>query len=146
MGDPNIIATLIPHEDPAHPLPPAPSRIAQTPTISSQKGVPPLKARASCNPSPHIQLTFRKEPRVPHKGYSFGTNPQGDVLLGGSKPRHISRQHFCITFDPKRNIVLNDTSSCGTAVSYGGQGEQEPRKFFTSVPINNRMLLLKSVI
>ena len=60
--------------------------------------------------------------------YSFGTNPQGDVLLGQSGTS-ISRQLFCISFDTERNLVLKDTSQTGTYIKYGKRWYQ--RQDFT---------------
>ena len=39
--------------------------------------------------------------------------------------------HFCITFDEGKHVILQDSSICGTAVSYSGQAEDEVRKNFT---------------
>lgn len=81
---------------------------------------------------PKLQLTFSEEPKVPREGYSFGTNPHGDVLLGEKSRKHnISHRHFCITFDNRRRLILRDSSRWGTAVSYGGLGKAEVRKHFT---------------
>lgn len=69
---------------------------------------------------------------MPGEGYSFGTNPHGDVLLGEkSRKLDISHRHFCITFDNRRRLILRDSSRWGTAVSYGSLGKAEVRKHFT---------------
>lgn len=114
----NVIATLIPCGDLAENICCLPHNLRLQP-------VPP---RIGQKVAPRLQLTFREEPKVPQNGYSFGTNPQGDVLLGESGVS-ISRQHFCISFDSERNLVLNDTSQTGTRVTYGG--EVHRRQHFT---------------
>lgn len=82
--------------------------------------------------SPQLQLTFSQGPKVPQEGYSFGTNPHGDVLLGGKKRKHnIIHRHLCITFDHRGRLILRDSSRWGTAVSYGGPKKAEVRKHFT---------------
>lgn len=105
--DPNIIAILIPCGDPAVKICCLPHNLRLQPRIGSEI-------------APRLQLTFRKEPKVPQNGYSFGTNPQCDIWLGEGE-KDISRQQFCISFDTERNLVLKDTSQTGTRVSYGGE-------------------------
>lgn len=110
--DPNIIATLILCGAPAE-------NICCLPHNLRLQLTPP---RIRTKVAPRLQLTFREGPNVPQNGYSFGTNPQCDVWLGESGDG-ISRQHFCISFDMERNLVLKDTSQRGTKVSYGGEGD-----------------------
>src|SRR4051794_13855818 len=116
MEDPNLIVTLIPvdkdklaenafrlaHNSDRY-LPPA-RGIAQGPTISSRDPTPAPQSQADCdNNSTHcIQLTFSKEPKDPTRGFSFGTNPNCDVLLGYRGTEGISGLHFCITFNEKK--------------------------------------------
>lgn len=60
-----------------------------------------------------------------------------DVLLGPRGAHGISGLHFCITFDvtsnEKRRLILRDSSTNGTAVSYSGQAKKEVRHHFTWV-------------
>ena len=82
-----------------------------------------------------FELRFDQRPKNITKGFVFGTDPlHCDVRLqpttgtGRNKYRNkISRQHFRITFDNQSRLVLEDTSTCGTAVSYDGQAEEERR-------------------
>lgn len=143
MEDPNLIATLLPREDNevtrvAFGLPhnlrwclQPTTRIVSNPTISSRDTTPPPSVSQPPTNLPSFQLTFSKEPKVPREGYSFGTNPQADVLLGEKDGNHsISHRHFCITFDHRRRLILRDSSRWGTAVSYGVTGKAEVRKNF----------------
>ena len=62
----------------------------------------------------------------------FGTNHYDcDVLLGSRGRNNISNRHFCITFDEQRRVILKDSSTWGTTVSYGGQAGEETRHHFT---------------
>ena len=147
MEDPNLIATLIPVDQ---------WKLAEKALLLgenqdrrlSPKEGPPIPSReatpAQENPdddhreydSTHrLQLTFVKEPKDPTKEYSFGTNSQiCDVLLGPRGARAMSGLHFCITFDVisnEKRLILRDSSTHGTAVSYNGQAEKEVRRHFT---------------
>ncbi|WEW61592.1 hypothetical protein PRK78_007083 [Emydomyces testavorans] len=75
-----------------------------------------------------IRLGFEKPPRDPAVGFSFGTSPDCDVLLGyRGLAKGISAKQFCITFDEEERLVLRDSSTHGTAVSYGSQAANELR-------------------
>ena len=157
MEDPTLIAILIPADDRDYAenafslddnrkrcLPPTPKTKTEkdAPAISSREATP---ARAfpideededpnKQNKKHRIRLTFDKKPKDPMKGYAFGTNKQKcDVLLGPRGMRDISGVHFHITFDVirgERRLVLRDSSTNGTAVSYNGQAEEEVRHHF----------------
>ena len=43
----------------------------------------------------------------------------------------VSQNHFSITFDAERRVVLRDASTNRTAVSYNGQARNELRRHFT---------------
>ena len=78
-----------------------------------------------------LRFTFELLPKDIQRGFVFGSNPTScDVLLGRAGG-HVSRQHFCITFDDQERVVLKDTSLTGTTVSYGGQAATQPRNHFT---------------
>ncbi|KAI9784910.1 MAG: hypothetical protein M1835_003473 [Candelina submexicana] len=153
MEDPNLIATLIAvvfdkraekvfclEENEKRYLPPT-REITEGPTISSREATPaqeqPDDEDCNYNFTHRLQLTFGEEPKDASKGYSFGTNPhRSDVLLGNRGAHGISALHFCITFDDtiendKTHLILRDSSTNGTAVSYDGQAEKEVRHHFT---------------
>ena len=151
MEDPNLIAILIPADEYAYAenafghrdnqgrcLPPTTKTENDAPAISSREATP---ARELLNDEGHddhkkhrIRLTFDEKPKDPMKGYAFGTDKQKcDVLLGPRGFRDISGVHFHITFDVirgERCLVLRDSSTNGTAVSYDGQAEKEVRRHF----------------
>ena len=152
MEDPNLIATLIPidrknlaenafrHVDNESRYLPPTQRIAEDPKLSSREVTP---AQGLSDDDDHdynfahcLQLTFDKEPKNATKGYSFSTDlQQCDVSLGPRGAHLISGRHFCITFDDtideKTHLVLRDSSTNGTAVSYDGQASKEVRHHFT---------------
>lgn len=78
-----------------------------------------------------LRLSFDLLPKDIQRGFVFGSNPAScDVLLeraGGP----VSRQHFCITFDDQERVVLKDTSSSNTIVSYDGHAATQQRHHFT---------------
>jgi serine/threonine protein kinase len=51
--------------------------------------------------------------------------------LGHRGTQSISGIHFCITFNEEGHLVLSDSSTWGTAVSYSGQAVHEVRRHFT---------------
>lgn len=75
-----------------------------------------------------IQLTFDNAPKYIERGFSFGADTKNcDVrLLPGS-----GRIHFSITFDSQGRLVLRDSSTHGTWVSFDGQGTRYPRHRFS---------------
>lgn len=79
-----------------------------------------------------IRLDFDQETKVPGR-FTFGTDPSlCDVLLGRTRRQHhISGQHFHITFDAEKRVILQDVSTNGTTVSYDRQGEKQKRHNFT---------------
>ncbi|KAI9670500.1 MAG: hypothetical protein M1817_004367 [Caeruleum heppii] len=146
MEDPNLIATLMPissgqDTETAFRLPhnrarrlPRIETLAESSDIPYREGTPgPLQKDLNHAELVHrIQLTFSKKPKDPTKGYTLGTNPQAcDVLLGPRSTRGISELHLRFTFDQQRRLVLRDSSSHGTTVSYNGNGEDEVRRHFT---------------
>ncbi|KAF2195576.1 kinase-like protein [Zopfia rhizophila CBS 207.26] len=73
------------------------------------------------------QLRFTWD-NMPKTGAIFGSNPKTcDVILGSSKDG-ISSSHFRITFNDQDRLVLIDSSTHGTAVSYDGQARKDKRK------------------
>ena len=153
MEDPDLIATLIPMGDltkhvfsyyksnEGRYLPPT-GGFNEDPVISSREATPvyayaiPQKDDGKDNyeKTYRLLLNFDKPPKDPSKGYAFGTDQQKcDVVLGSRGVRGISGVHFHISFDvinKKRRLVLRDSSTNGTAVSYDGQAEEEVRHHF----------------
>ena len=152
MENPDLICTLIPddsekrtervfchehNEDRCL----KPSLETEDPSISSREPTPapqpPHRDDSICKYdfAYRLQLTFKKKPKDPTKGFAFGTNRQiCDVLLRQRGVSFISGLHFCITFDiidEKICLILRDSSTHGTAVSYDGQAEKETRHHFT---------------
>ena len=78
---------------------------------------------------PRIQLTFNKGPKQIERGFTFGKNLRTCDVYTGEK--FISALHFSITFDRQGRLVLRDSSSNGTWVTYNGQGTDRPRRNFT---------------
>ncbi|KAL9124386.1 MAG: hypothetical protein Q9217_006280 [Psora testacea] len=154
MEDPNLIAILIPADDNNYAenafsgdknkircLPPTQKIEEEAPAISSREATP------VCGPFQNdhenhdnqekkhrIRLAFDQPPKDPTKGYAFGTDQQKcDVLLASRGVRGTSGVHFHITFDVirgERRLVLRDSSTNGTAISYSGQAEEEVRHHF----------------
>ena len=78
-----------------------------------------------------LRYTFDLLPKYIQRGFVFGSHPAScDVLLGRAGGP-VSRQHFCITFDDQERVVLRDTSSSQTTVSYNGQAADQRRNHFT---------------
>lgn len=152
MEDPDLITTLIPVDDLTKHvfsyesnknryLPPA-EGFNDDPVISSREITPaydiPQKDDGEDNYENmyRLLLNFDKEPpKDLSKGYAFGTDEQKcDVVLAPRGVRGISGVHFHILFDvinKERRLVLRDSSTNGTAVSYDGQAEKEVRHRFT---------------
>ena len=83
-----------------------------------------------------LQLTFDKKLKDFTKGYSFGTDWKScNVVLGLRGAYQISGLYFYITFDitidSERHLILRDSSTNGTAVSYSGQAKDKVRYHFT---------------
>ncbi|KAI4268409.1 MAG: hypothetical protein LQ337_007857, partial [Flavoplaca oasis] len=151
MEDPNLIAILIPADN---------FNLAENAFRGGnnrQRCLPPTEKEGSaissrdatpvCEPfqngyedydnqgnTHRIRLTFDPEPKDPSKGYAFGTDQQKcDVQLAHRGVRSTSGVHFHITFDifhGERRLVLKDSSTNGTAVSYNRQAEEEVRHYF----------------
>lgn len=145
MENSNLIATLIPVGDLtkhvfSYPknkkrcLPPT-RGIDEGLASSSREPTPAYERQNDYEDSHRIQLNFDTPPKDPTKGYAFGTDEQKcDVFLGPRSIRGTSGIHFYITFDvidKDRHIVLRDSSTKGSAVSYNGQAEKEVRHHFT---------------
>ncbi|KAI9772280.1 MAG: hypothetical protein M1840_001029 [Geoglossum simile] len=127
MEDPDLIATLIPfgklaerafrlpHNSDRY-LKPA-GEIAEPAVISSREPTPTVRR---CKRPMNIQ-----------QGYSFGTSSRVDLSLGRRGTRGISTRHFCISFNEQGRVILKDSSTWGTTVSYGGKARDEVRHNFT---------------
>ncbi|KAL8895803.1 MAG: hypothetical protein Q9192_003439, partial [Flavoplaca navasiana] len=91
-----------------------------TPSDEGENGMQPYGSR--------IQLTFDNAPKYIERGFTFGADEENcDVrLLSGS-----SRIHFSITFDSQGRLVLRDSSTHGTWVSFDDQGTRHPRHRFS---------------
>ena len=89
-----------------------------------------------------LLLTFNKPPKDIGRGFSFGTNQHKcDVLLKPEKKNQMSRLHFSITFDEKQQLVLRDTSTHGTWVSFGEDKDPNPRHHFQWVLFSDQGLI-----
>ncbi|KAL9025959.1 MAG: hypothetical protein Q9196_005302, partial [Gyalolechia fulgens] len=155
MEDRNLIVTLIPadkedyaerafrrEENKGRCLPPTRKIEDEGPIISSREATPARPLQINQEQEDHvdsenkhcIRLTFEPPPKDPAKGYAFGTDQQKcDVVLASRGVRDTSGVHFHITFDVVRGercLVLRDSSTNGTAVSYNGQAEKEVRHHF----------------
>jgi len=141
MENPNLIATLIPVDDRKRAenafrlennqnryLPPT-RGIAEGPTVSSREATPAqeqlIDDYCKYDSTHRLQLTFDEKPKDASKGYSFGTDSRNcDVLLGHRGAHGISRLHFSITFDDtiddETHLILRDSLTNGTAISYSG--------------------------
>lgn len=89
----------------------------------------PTPARSTSASLSQLQFTFDKRPKDPAKGFVFGSDPKICDVKIGMKKNSVSGQHFRITFNAKGDLVLIDTSSSGTMVSYAGQGHFPRRNF-----------------
>ena len=109
------------------------------PTIGSREPTPAYALSPQDNlnheGSHRLLLKFDQPPKDPSKGYAFGTNKEKcDVVLASRGVRGTSGVHFHISFDvinEKRRLVLRDSSTNGSAVSYNGQAGKEVRHHFT---------------
>lgn len=139
MENPNLITTLIPvdkrkltentfylEKNEKHYLS-LTWEITEGLTISSWEVTPaqeqPIDDYCKFNFTHHLQLTFDEKSKNASKGYSFDTDSKKcDVLLRPRGAHSISELHFCITFndtiDDKKCLILRDSSTNETAVSY----------------------------
>jgi hypothetical protein len=75
-----------------------------------------------------LRFTWDQKPKNIQDGWVFGSNPKiCDVFMGRSKGG-TSGSHFRITFNDQGQLVLIDSSTHGTAVSYDGQAWDEKRR------------------
>ncbi|KAF2175816.1 hypothetical protein K469DRAFT_756005 [Zopfia rhizophila CBS 207.26] len=65
---------------------------------------------------------------VQMRDWKKNKRPPGLGKTGGSSDDGISGSHFRITFDGQARLVLIDSSTNGTAVSYDGQVRKDKRK------------------
>ena len=111
--------------------------IVTEPGLSSREPTPALSVSEhgdndNNHDSDRLILTFDDLPRNPQRGWQFGTDPRtSDVLLGHRGTHGVSARHFLVKIDEDRRVVLRDTSTFGTSVSYDGQAEYEVRQNFT---------------
>jgi hypothetical protein len=87
-----------------------------------------------------LKLCFDKPPKNVSEGYVFGWGPDCDIqfvdrenLRPGDRDKveKVSKKHFSITFDAQRRVILRDSSTYRTTVSYDGQAGNELRSHFT---------------
>ncbi|KAL8789780.1 MAG: hypothetical protein Q9195_006672 [Heterodermia aff. obscurata] len=142
MEDPTLIATLIPgnhltkrvFEKNEERCVSSVEEFNDDPATSSRETTPayliPQIVNQSC-----VLLKFDQPPKDPSKGYAFGTNEQDcDVVLASTGVQGASRIHFHISFDMingEKRLVLRDSSTNGTAVSFDSHGKDEKRNHFT---------------
>ena len=86
-------------------------------------------------PKLRLQFTFDRPPKNLQRGFVFGSDRRAcDVLLAGPNDQrlpHISGSHFRIDFDQEGYLMIEDTSTRGTAVGFDGQNEEQHRTKFT---------------
>ncbi|KAL9041404.1 MAG: hypothetical protein Q9180_001302 [Flavoplaca navasiana] len=140
MEDPNIILTLKACSQRAiasFKLPSNKARILPSSSLhntdvsddSSRGTTPSDEGENETQPyGSRIQLTFDNAPKYIERGFTFGADQKNcDVrLLPGS-----GRIHFSITFDSQGRLVLRDSSTHGTWVSFNDQGTRHPRHRFS---------------
>lgn len=97
----------------------------------------PLSSQEVEDSCPRLRLTFDKRPKNISQGFVFGSDSKRCDILLGNKRSGVSGVHFCITFDRQGRLVLTDTSSGGTAVSYNGQVADQRRKNFRWILFRN---------
>ena len=73
--------------------------------------------------APKLHLTFSEKPSGSH-GFWIGLDPQCDVILKEEKLGKISKKHCFITFDKQRRLILRDSSTYGTIVTYDDRGRE----------------------
>ena len=127
QNDPELIVTLVavsPTAERAWNRPENRDRCEPAPEFDG--GVEDIPSRGSTpagtgEDASKIHLTFDKKPKNLEKGFVFGSDPQKcDVLLGGFVAG-FSRQHFCITFNARGEVILEDTSRKKSFVEYKGE-------------------------
>lgn len=116
-------------------LPPSHEVDDESTNLSSREATPYTLPETDANEgySSHwIQLTFTQRPKNIREGYVFGSDPQVcDILLGNRDRNRISNQHFCVTFDEQKRVVLRDFSRWGTSISYNRQARNQIWHHFT---------------
>ncbi|PGG98116.1 serine/threonine protein kinase [Blastomyces parvus] len=145
MDDPDLIAYLFPLTHPArnsvrrpenrsrcHELTEA---IKRKPARRQPGDRTPPREQNSSNWFPDfvgtemLKVTFSKGPKS-HRGFVLGREPKKcDIVLGSQASPDVSGSHFLLTFNDNDQLILVDTSSNGTIVSYNGKGEENRKKF-----------------
>jgi hypothetical protein len=126
ISEPVAHAFALPHNREYYIPPPT---LRQPDINISSRGTTPLTNLGDDDETPQhiLRFTFNQRPKNISKGFVFGSNPRVcDVLLGNPQSG-ISGSHFCITFDRQARLVVKDSSSLGTAVSYNGQAGRRTR-------------------
>ena len=153
MQNPNIIATLVSirelatrafqfehnkerYEAPANDTRPFTRENTPYPGEDPQSGNP----NDEHNCEHRLELTFDKPPKNVNNGYVCGWGPDCDIRLvdrenlrpgDRKKVGKVSKRHISITFDTQRRVILRDSSTYGTTVSYDGKAGDELRSHFT---------------
>ena len=111
-------------------------------SLSSRESIPFAddSAEGEDNFGHRLKLSFSKLPKNVNHGFVFGWGPDCDIQLvdrknlqpgDRDKVKNVSQRHFSITFDAQRGVILRDTSTNGTTVSYDAQAKDEIRSYFT---------------
>ncbi|KAI9826027.1 MAG: hypothetical protein M1826_006825 [Phylliscum demangeonii] len=146
MEDPNLIAILIPSDNLRRAETAfrhernkdryvAPIVVDEGHVFSSRDGTPaldePIDEHREYETAHRLALSFDEKPKDPTKGFCFGAHPDiCDVFLGDRR-LGISNIHFYLTFNEKKEPIIRDCSTRGTAVSYSGQASDQLRNHFT---------------
>jgi hypothetical protein len=90
--------------------------------------------------SHRLKLSFDKPPKNVNDGYVCGWGPDCDIQLvdrenlrpgDRDKVEKVSKKHLSFAFDAQRRVILRDSSTYGTTVSYDGKAGNELRSHFT---------------
>ncbi|KAL2359139.1 hypothetical protein RJZ56_008026 [Blastomyces dermatitidis] len=76
-----------------------------------------------------LKLTFSKGPKN-YQGFVLGRESHTcDIVLDSQTSPDVSGSHCFLTFNEYDQLILHDTSTNGTIVSYNGKGAENRKKF-----------------
>ncbi|EEQ90607.1 serine/threonine protein kinase [Blastomyces dermatitidis ER-3] len=76
-----------------------------------------------------LKLTFSKGPKN-YQGFVLGRESHTcDIVLASQTSPDVSGSHCFLTFNEYDQLILHDTSTNGTIVSYNGKGAENRKKF-----------------
>lgn len=84
------------------------------------------------DPTPRLEMRFSDDLRDPTRGFTFGRDPHVcDVVIAAPDNTDFSKRHFSIAYNTRRDLILRDYSTWGSAVSYEGRLEDISKNNFT---------------